>query len=157
MLERWMLIMEFDNKQKKILEEKCLIAGVKPEALPNEIQEALLNDYVDSYRKGRLVYTKEFYRALDKKIKSGMIYVESYKALGFDVNALGEDRANAACRRAKKMSEEGTLYKADPTDYDGTVPMKKMSNLSDDEMLAYLKARCMYLEVALDYEKKKKQ
>lgn len=147
--------MELNEKQRKIVEEKCALTGAKSEYLPDAILEALANDYVEEYRKGRLVYSKEFYRAMDKNIKKGMTYVEAYRSLGFNVEALGEDRANSAGRRAKKMDEEGTLYKADPTDYDGTIPMDRMKGLSDDEMLAYLKARCMYLEVALDHEKKK--
>lgn len=148
-----------NEKQKKILEEKCAVSGIESRYLPEEIKEALTNEYVDSYRKGRLVYTRDFYKAMDKKINSGMTYVEAYRSLGFDVEALGEDRANSAGRRARKMAEEGTLYKAHPTDFDGTVSLDEMKRkgLSNEEMFAYLQARCMYLEVALNYEKEKKR
>lgn len=154
-----MVVFIMNEKQKQILEEKCTLIGIKAKYLPEEIQEALTNDYVDDYRKGRLIYSRDFYKAMDKKIKSGMTYVEAYISLGFNVEALGEDRANSAGKRAKKMAEEGTLYKAHPTDFDGTVSFDKMKEkgLSDEEMLAYLQARCMYLEVALDYEKEKKR
>ena len=118
-----------------------------------KIAEALGNDYVDSYRKGHLIYTREFYQDTYKNIEKGMTYVESYKALGFDVDALGVNRANAAGKRAAKMGKNGELFRLSPGDFDGTVSLKDMKKkgVNDEQMYAYLQARCMYLEEALKY------
>jgi hypothetical protein len=84
--------------------------------------------------------------------------VEAYKACGFDVDALGTDRANAAGKRAVAMDKDGSLYKVLPTDMDATIPLDKMDTTMDDaHKLAYFQARCMYLEAELEYEKEKKR
>jgi hypothetical protein len=87
-----------------------------------------------------------------------MTYVEAYKACGFNVDALGTDRANAAGKRAVAMDKDGSLYKVLPTDMDATIPLDRMDTTMDDEhKLAYFQARCMYLEAELEYEKEKKR
>ena len=151
--------MNLTKKQRRELEEKTQLMGIKPEQLPEEMQEALANLYVDTFRKGHLIYTQKFYQDLYQKIDHGMTYVQAYEALGFNAEALGHDRANAAGKRAVQMAEDQTLYKISPGDFDGTVPLEEMKkkNLSSEEMAAYMEARCMYLEVALEYEKEKKR
>lgn len=149
--------MKLTEEQRKELNEKTELLGVKVSMIPEIFQEALANPYVETWRKGRLVYTREFYRDMYDRIDHGMTYVQAYAALGFNVEALGKERANSAGQRAVKMKEDGTLYKISPGDFDGTIPMAQMKDLSPEERLAYLEARCMYLEVALDYEKEKKR
>lgn len=153
--------MKLTGKQKKKLEEKCAFhPEVDPEHMEEKFQEALLNDYADHFSGGRLVYTHEFYQDLYKQIQKGKTYVQAYKGLGFNVKALGEDRANAAGKRAVQMAKDGNLYKAQIGDYRGTVPVDKMQYLKEegmDKYLAYLEGRCLYLEAALDVEKEKKR
>ena len=86
-----------------------------------------------------------------------MSSVEAYKKLGFDVEVLGTDRADSAGKRARKYGRDAGVNMPKPTDFDGTVPLVEMEKkgLSKDEMYAYLKAHSMYLEVALNYYKKK--
>ena len=149
----------FENrKRQKELELKADIADIKLDHLPVEIREAFANDYVETIRKGKLIYSRDFYKAMLKHIQSGMTYVEAYKACGFDVDALGTDRANAAGKRAVAMDKDGSLYKVLPTDMDATIPLDKMDTTMDDaHKLAYFQARCMYLEAELEYEKEKKR
>ena len=131
---------------------------IKLDHLPAEIREAFANDYVETIRKGKLIYSRDFYKAMLKHIQSGMTYVEAYKACGFNVDALGTDRANAAGKRAVAMDRDGSLYKVLPTDMDATIPLDKMDTTMDDaHKLAYFQARCMYLEAELEYEKEKKR
>ena len=104
--------------------------------------------------------TPMFIQDLYKQIEKGKTYVQAYQALGFNVKALGEERANAAGKRAKQMAEDGSLYRAQIGDYPGTIPMEKMQYLKKegmDKYLAYLEGRCLYLETALDVEKEKKR
>jgi len=148
------------NKQEeRSLEQKAVVAGVKLDELPEEIREAFANDYVETLRKGKLVYSQDFYKAMVKHVKEDhMTYVEAYKACGFDVAALGKDRANAAGKRAMAMHKDGSLYRILPTDMDATVPLSRMDRSMDDaHKLAYFEARCMYLEAELEYEQEKKR
>ena len=149
----------FENrKRQKELELKADIAYIKLDHLPAEIREAFANDYVETIRKGKLIYSRDFYKAMLKHIQSGMTYVEAYKACGFNVDALGTDRANAAGKRAVAMDRDGSLYKVLPTDMAATIPLDKMDTTMDDaHKLAYFQARCMYLEAELEYEKEKKR
>jgi hypothetical protein len=146
------------KKKDRETELKANIADIRLDHLPTEIREAFENDYVETIRKGKLIYSREFYKAMLEHIKSGMTYVEAYKACGFDVDALGTDRANAAGKRAVAMDKDGSLYKVLPTDMDATIPLDRMDTTMDDEhKLAYFQARCMYLEAELEYEKEKKR
>ena len=100
-----------------------------------------------------LIYTKDFYIALHKKLEAGMGAVEAYKSLGFDVNALGKERAYAAAQRAKAM-EIDDMYTIDPSNYDGSATREMMGDLTPQEELAYLKARNIYLEELVELQKK---
>ena len=142
---------ERNKKEERSLEQKAVIAGVKLDELPEEIREAFANDYVETLRKGKLVYSQDFYKAMVKHVKEDhMTYVEAYKACGFNVAALGKDRANAAGKRAMAMHKDGSLYR--------TVPLSRMDRSMDDaHKLAYFEARCMYLEAELEYEQEKKR
>lgn len=122
---------------------------------PKELWPTMDNEFVKDYRDGKIIYTKDFYVALYKKItEKKMTYVEAYKDLGFNISVLGTDRANAAGKRAMKMAEEGKLNTVDPSSYDGSVPQDLMGDMTPAEELAYLKARNAYLEEAYKLKKK---
>ena len=121
---------------------------------PREIWDQLENGFVADYRKGRIIYSKDFYVALYKKIQEGMTYVQAFEALGFSTKVLGTDRANACGKRAVQMAKEGTLNTVDPSSYDGSVPMEKMGKMTPEEEMAYLKARNIYLETIFEIKKK---
>ena len=101
------------------------------------IYKATDNDFVEDLNGSRLIYTKDFYIALHKKLEAGMGAVEAYKSLGFDVNALGKERAYAAAQRAKAM-EIDDMYTIDPSNYDGSATREMMGDLTPQEELAYL-------------------
>ena len=117
------------------------------------IYKATDNDFVEDLNGSRLIYTKDFYIALHKKLEAGMGAVEAYKSLGFDVNALGKERAYAAAQRAKAM-EIDDMYTIDPSNYDGSATREIMGDLTPQEELAYLKARNIYLEELVELQKK---
>ena len=121
---------------------------------PKEIWDQLENEFVADYRKGRIIYSKDFYVALYKKIQEGMTYVQAFEALGFSTKVLGTDRANACGKRAVQMAKEGTLNTVDPSSYDGSVPMEMMGKMTPEEEMAYLKARNIYLETIFEIKKK---
>ena len=121
---------------------------------PREIWDQLENEFVADYRKGRIIYSKDFYVALYKKIQEGMTYVQAFEALGFSTKVLGTDRANACGKRAVQMAKEGTLNTVDPSSYDGSVPMEKMGKMPPEKEMAYLKARNIYLETIFEIKKK---
>ena len=121
---------------------------------PREIWDQLENEFVADYRKGRIIYSKDFYVALYKKIQEGMTYVQAFEALGFSTKVLGIDRANACGKRAVQMAKEGKLNTVDPSAYDGSVPMEKMGKMTPEEEFAYLQARNIYLETVFEIKKK---
>lgn len=121
---------------------------------PEKYWPTLDNKFVEDYRNGKFIYSKDFYVALYKKIDSGMTYVEAYKALGFDISVLGEDRANACGKRAVQMAKEGKLNTCDPSTYDGSVAEEDMGPMTDAERYAYLQARVKYLQSLYDLKKK---
>lgn len=122
---------------------------------PDEIVPFLDNPFLDTFHGHTIVYHKEFYVAMYKKIhEEGMTYVEAYNALGFDTKILGENRANSAGKRVMQMAREDRLFTADPSNYDGSVPREEMGDLAPEEELAYLKARNMYLEELVEAQKK---
>ena len=113
------------------------------------------NEFVVGFKEDRLFYSKDFDIAMYKKIhEEGMTYVQAYNALGFDTNVLGEDRANAAGKRVMQKARDNKLFTIDESNYDGSVSMEQMENLSPEEERAYLKARNHYLEEMLVAQKK---
>ena len=122
---------------------------------PDEIVPFLDNPFLDTFHGHTIVYHKEFYVAMYKKIHGEkMTYVEAYNALGFDTKILGENRANSAGKRVMQMARENKLFTVDPSNYDGSVPLEEMGNLAPEEEIAYLKARNMYLEELVEAQKK---
>ena len=111
------------------------------------------NEFVDDLQGDRLIYSKDFYIVLRKKLDAGMGAVEAYESLGFDTKELGKDRAYAAAQRAKNMDINENYY-IDPSNYDGSAPREMMGELSPAEELAYLKARNMFLEEIVEAQKK---
>lgn len=139
---------------KKVLERKKVMTDGM-EMPPEEIVPFLDNPFLEGFHGHTIVYHKDFYVAMYKKIHDeGMTYVEAYNALGFDTKILGENRANSAGKRVMQMARENRLFTTDPSNYDGSVPREKMGALSPEEELAYLKARNLYLEMIVDAQKK---
>lgn len=122
---------------------------------PEEIQPFLDNPFLKDFRGRDIIYTKDFYVAMYKKIsEEHMTYVAAYNSLGFSTAVLGEVRANSAGKRAMQLGREGRLFTADPSSYDGSVPREAMGAMSPLEELAYLKARNAYLEELVAAQKK---
>ncbi len=123
---------------------------------PSEkIRPFLDNPFLKDFRGDDMIYTKDFYVALYKKIREEhMTYVDAYNSLGFSTAVLGENRANAAGKRAVQMAREERLFAVDPSSYDGSVPREAMGSMSPQEEMAYLKARNAYLEELVAAQKK---
>lgn len=111
------------------------------------------NEFVEDLRGNKIIYTKDFYIALYKKLEAGMDPLAAYEATGFSVAELGKDRAYAAAKRARELGKKGG-YTIDPGNYDGSISREKMGELSRDEELAYMKARTLYLESVIELQKK---
>ena len=94
---------------------------------PDEIVPFLDNPFLDTFHGHTIVYHKDFYVAMYKKIHDeGLTYVEASNA----------------------------LFTVSPANYDGTVPPEKMGDLAPAEKLAYLEARNAYLEEVVEAQKK---
>lgn len=131
-------------KRKNI--KKCPTDVIKP---------FLDNPFLKDFRGDDIIYTKDFYVAMYKKIsEEHMTYVAAYNSLGFSTAVLGENRANSAGKRAVQMAREDRLFAVDPSSYDGSVPREAMGAMSPAEELAYLKARNSYLEELATAQKK---
>lgn len=131
-------------KRKNI--KKCPTDVIKP---------FLDNPFLKDFRGDDIIYTKDFYVAMYKKIsEEHMTYVAAYNSLGFSTAVLGENRANSAGKRAVQMAREDRLSAVDPSSYDGSVPREAMGAMSPAEELAYLKARNSYLEELVTAQKK---
>jgi hypothetical protein len=121
----------------------------------DEIRPFLDNPFLKDFRGRDMIYTKDFYVAMYKKIsEEHMTYVAAYNSLGFSTAVLGEDRANSAGKRAMQMAREERLFTVSPSSYDGSVPRETMGAMSPLEELAYLKARNSYLEELVSAQKK---
>ncbi len=121
----------------------------------DEIKPFLDNPFLKDFRGRDMIYTKDFYVAMYKKIsEEHMTYVAAYNSLGFSTAVLGEDRANSAGKRAMQMAREERLFTVSPSSYDGSVPRETMGAMSPLEELAYLKARNSYLEELVSAQKK---
>ena len=143
--------MSSNNKRKDV--ETIKLDGIEF-AKDEQVRLQLDNPFVSDLKNGKIIYSKDFYMAMNKQIESGKTYVEAYEALGFDVKILGKDRANSAGKRAVQMAKEGKLNTVDPSSYDGSVPREKMGEMSMAEELAYLRARTSYLEEMEEAKKK---
>ena len=119
------------------------------------IKPFLDNPFLKDFRGDDIIYTKDFYVAMYKKIsEEHMTSVAAYNSLGFSTAVLGENRANSAGKRAVQMAREDRLFTVDPSSYDGSVPREAMGAMSPAEELAYLKARNSYLEELVTAQKK---
>ena len=131
-------------KRKNI--KKCPTDVIKP---------FLDNPFLKDFRGDDIIYTKDFYVAMYKKIsEEHMTYVAAYNSLGFSTAVLGENRANSAGKRAVQMARADRLFTVDPSGDDGSVPREAMGAMSPAEELAYLKARNSYLEELATAQKK---
>ena len=120
-----------------------------------KLMKQMDNEFVVGFSNGRIRYSKDFYMAMHIAIQNGMTYAKAYESLGFDLNLLGTDRANAAGKRAEQMARDGKLNHIDASSYDGSVPREMMpANMTIDEEKAYLTARVHYLETLHEAKKK---
>ena len=143
-----------DPEETELSMDGAINSGVD-ELPPDEIVPFLDNPFLDTFHGHTIVYHKDFYVAMYKKIHDeGMTYVEAYNALGFDTRILGENRANSVGKRVMRMAEQNKLFTVSPANYDGTVPPEKMGDLAPAEKLAYLEARNAYLEEVVEAQKK---
>ena len=117
--------------------------------------EYLDNPYVKAIHGERIFYNNDFYVAMYKLIHDEKkTYVEAYSALGFDVQVLGENRANQAGKNTMEKAAKNALFTLDPANYDGKVPLEKMPELTPEEQLVYYRKRVIYLEIMNDLQKK---
>ncbi|MGN1406396.1 MAG: HTH domain-containing protein [Erysipelotrichaceae bacterium] len=113
------------------------------------------NDFVDDVDtvNMKFTYSKDFYVVMAKLLNNGKTAVEAYEALGFDTSIVGKNRAYMAAKRALKNAKKEN-YGISPGDYDGSIEREKMGELSPEEELAYYKARSLYLEKVIEFQKK---
>ena len=112
------------------------------------------NKYVKGFTNDSgVMYTDEFYRLLNQKLEEGIPSLDAYASFGFDINILGENRAYAACKRAKQKAMNP---KKEKTSYvNGTIPRDQMGEMTPEEELAYLRSRVLVLENIIDCKKKR--
>lgn len=113
------------------------------------------NDFVDDVdtTNMKFIYSKDFYVVMAKLLKNGKSPVEAYEALGFDTSIVGKNRAYMAAQRSLEKAKKEN-YGISPGDYDGSIEREKMGDLSPEEELAYYKARSLYLEKVVEFQKK---
>lgn len=122
---------------------------------PEEIQPFLDNPFLKDFRGRDIIYTKDFYVAMYKKIsEEHMTYVAAYNSLGIFHRCTRRGPREFRGKRAMQLGREGRLFTADPSSYDGSVPREAMGAMSPLEELAYLKARNAYLEELVAAQKK---
>lgn len=81
------------------------------------IEPFLDNPFLKDFRGDDIIYTRDFYVAMYKKIsEEHMTYVAAYNSLGFSTAVLGEDRANSAGKRAVQMAREDRLFTIGPAE-----------------------------------------
>lgn len=139
------------------MEEIKMATKKKAKKLSREEFTAMFddNEFVDALEPNtqKIIYSKSLYILMSKMMKNGKTPVEAYESCGFDVSRLGEDRAYAAARKAKKMASRPD-YGLDPGDYDGSIPRELMGDLTPEELAAYNQARVYYLERVVELQKK---
>ena len=99
------------------------------------------------------IYTKDFYVALYKQLESGMTSIEAYESLGFDTKKLGKNCAQSAAKRARQKSKNGE-FEPKAENYDGSIPIEEMPEMTLEEKVAYQEARIRYLEDYVEFQKK---
>ncbi|MFR4834430.1 MAG: hypothetical protein ACLUA3_04190 [Catenibacterium sp.] len=98
------------------------------------------------------IYTKDFYVALYKQLESGMTSIEAYESLGFDTKKLGKNCAQSAAKRARQKAKNGE-FEPKAENYDGSIPIEEMPEMSLEEKVAYQEARIRYLEDYVEFQK----
>ena len=59
-----MTVKKYTEEEIEAAQNKIADRNIRFENIEEEFQEALMNPYVESYRKGRLVYTEDFYKEM---------------------------------------------------------------------------------------------
>lgn len=99
------------------------------------------------------IYTKDFYVALYKQLESGMTSIEAYESLGFDTKKLGKNCAQSAAKPARQKAKNGE-FEPKAENYDRSIPIEEMPEMSLEEKVAYQEARIRYLEDYVEFQKK---
>ena len=99
------------------------------------------------------IYTKDFYVALYKQLESGMTSIEAYESLGFDTKKLGKNCDQSAAKRARQKAKNGE-FEPKAENYDGSIPIEEMPEMTLEEKVAYQEARIRYLEDYVEFQKK---
>ena len=74
-----MTVKKYTEEEIEAAQNKIADRNIRFENIEEEFQEALMNPYVESYRKGRLVYTEDFYKEMFNRTRDGLMSsVEAY-------------------------------------------------------------------------------
>lgn len=136
------------KKKKKQIEAQRLAHRDAVIAHADNKFVAELTEKMDAF-----IYTKDFYIALYKQLEKGMTAVEAYESLGFNTNTLGKDCAQSAAKRVRQKARNGE-FEPKSDNFDGSIPIKEMPEMSLEEKVAYQEARIKYLEDYVEFQKK---
>lgn len=148
-----MKVRTLDNREIEITEENagCVLSKIDD----GKLIPYLDNPYVKGIHGTRIFYTKDFYVAMYKRIHDEkMSYEEAYESLGFKVSELGLNRARQAGKNTMEKAKADKLFSVNPASYDGSIPLEQMPKLTQEEEIAQLKARVIYLEATNEIQKK---
>jgi hypothetical protein len=102
-------------------------------------------------------YTDLFYERMLELTQGGaMKGPQAYESLGFNLSITGVNRASQALKNAKMRKKAAQKSGAHPYDYNGSVKLteEELNRLTDDQCIAYLRARILYLEEVTRAQKK---
>ena len=94
-----------------------------------------------------------FIYTLYKQLESGMTSIEAYESLGFYTKKLGKNCAQSAAKRARQKAKNGE-FEPKAENYDGSIPIEEMPEMTLEEKVAYQEARIRYLEDYVEFQKK---
>lgn len=70
-----------------------------------------------------------------------------------DTKKLGKNCAQSAAKRARQKAKNGE-FEPKAENYDGSIPIEEMPEMSLEEKVAYQEARIRYLEDYVEFQKK---
>ncbi len=83
-----------------------------------------------------------------------MTSIEAYESLGFDTKKLGKNCAQSAQPSAQDRKRRTGEFEPKAENYDGSIPIEEMPEMSLEEKVAYQEARIRYLEDYVEFQKK---
>lgn len=112
------------------------------------------NEFIEEVIGDKIIYTKDFYIVMYKKMEyEKKSAIEAYESMGFDTKLFGKNRAYKAAQRTKTLIKDGQ-YLVNPYNYDGSASRESMGTLTPQQEAAYYKARTIYLERVVAFQKK---